>query len=949
MIFFSELAEAAGNRARAMAAAPVEKKAAAFALVVNLTGIPKNTSQATAAAAAACLPGFTTSNVVKQQGWWNFGTPAEATLAAPHLLATFPGSTAKGRPNVVPHLAYIAVPVGGAPPAPVGGAAPAAKATTHVAGTKWHLRSLTSKAGVALNGKVVEVVPSASTSGRVTVKLAGSGSIVTVKPLNLVPLPGASCTHTLTKCATFNPTFSCDGCGAAPMPQGASMYSCRACNVDLCMWCSTAAQRPLWEFEDGSAAGSGTWVAIGDAVSSVLEAAFALQPPPDISLVIAKRPYLLSVSSMSQCNVSTNTTRALRRQGVGAKAKQKKKKKKKKKMPAAAAAATPPATWEYEDGAADSGVWCACDSTAGSALEAAFAQPLQPDVTLTIGGKPYTFSVTSMRQTNVATGFTRALRRHAGGAQPKAKVKKKKPAAAAAAAASPAAVWEYENGNAGSANWCACSEGVVTPLEAAFAQPLQPDVTLTIGGKPYTFSVTSMRQTNVATGFTRALRRHAGGAQPKAKVKKKKPAAAAAAAASPAAVWEYENGNAGSANWCACSEGVVTSLEAAFALPLQPDVTLAIGGTTYSFSVSSLTQQNTTTGFTRALRRHAGGAKPKVKVKKKKKAAAAAAAAASPAAAWFYEDDNPGSGNWKSCDEGAAAALEAAFALPLQPDVTLAIGGTTYSLSVSSLTQQNTTTGYTRALRRQAGGAKKKPVKKKQPPVPPPAKKPAAAPQPQVPCLQYEDGNVGSGDWKPFSSSIAAAVEGALATTPLPANLTVSIHGKSYVLDLTHPMSQTNVSTSFVRSIRRMLWEYEDGSRDSGNWKAFDGPSATLLTGAFSQVPAPTSVSLSIAGPSSHVVRFSAMTQTNATTSFVRNIRHHANAAKKGSFSGLPSHWSPMSSQLEIVDLASGSAEYKKVLADFQKTGCTGKTILAIKRIQNPVRSWRCDAASLAY
>jgi hypothetical protein len=338
-----------------------------------------------------------------------------------------------------------------------------------------------------------------------------------------------------------------------------------------------------------------------------------------------------------------------------------------------------------------------------------------------------------------------------------------------------------------------------------------------------------------------------------------------------------------------------------------------------------------------------------VKVKKKKKVAAAAAAAASPAAAWFYEDDNPGSGNWKSCDEGAAAALEAAFALPLQPDVTLAIGGTTYSLSVSSLTQQNTTTGYTRALRRQAGGAKKKPVKKKQPPVPPPAKKPAAAPQPQVPCLQYEDGNVGSGDWKPFSSSIAAAVEGALATTPLPANLTVSIHGKSYVLDLTHPMSQTNVSTSFVRSIRRMLWEYEDGSRDSGNWKAFDGPSATLLTGAFSQVPAPTSVSLSITGPSSHVVRFSAMTQTNATTSFVRNIRHHANAAKKGSFSGLPSHWSPMSSQLEIDDLASGSAEYKKVLADFQKTGCTGKTILAIKRIQNPVRSWRCDAASLAY
>ena len=64
--------------------------------VVYLKKLPKGSSKAKAAAAAAGLTGFTTSNVVNQQAWFNFTTAAQAAAAAPHLLASFPGSQAKG-------------------------------------------------------------------------------------------------------------------------------------------------------------------------------------------------------------------------------------------------------------------------------------------------------------------------------------------------------------------------------------------------------------------------------------------------------------------------------------------------------------------------------------------------------------------------------------------------------------------------------------------------------------------------------------------------------------------------------------------------------------------------------------------------------------------------------------------------------------------------------------
>ena len=64
-------------------------------VAVHLIKLPPGSSKSKATAAAAGLPGFTRSNVMKQEGWWNFKTPAQAKAAIPHLLIAFPGSEHK--------------------------------------------------------------------------------------------------------------------------------------------------------------------------------------------------------------------------------------------------------------------------------------------------------------------------------------------------------------------------------------------------------------------------------------------------------------------------------------------------------------------------------------------------------------------------------------------------------------------------------------------------------------------------------------------------------------------------------------------------------------------------------------------------------------------------------------------------------------------------------------
>jgi RNA recognition motif-containing protein len=79
--------------------------------VVHLIKLPPGSSKKKAAAAAAGLDGFTNSNVVKQKGWWNFSTPAQAEAALPHLLAAFPGSQTKGSGTILPAVVAVTPPV----------------------------------------------------------------------------------------------------------------------------------------------------------------------------------------------------------------------------------------------------------------------------------------------------------------------------------------------------------------------------------------------------------------------------------------------------------------------------------------------------------------------------------------------------------------------------------------------------------------------------------------------------------------------------------------------------------------------------------------------------------------------------------------------------------------------------------------------------------------------
>ena len=68
--------------------------------------------------------------------------------------------------------------------------------------------------------------------------------------------------------------------------------------------------------------------------------------------------------------------------------------------------------WEYFDH-----FWRAYDAPTSAALENSFAAPAGPPFSFLINGRPYDVDFTSMAQTNLASGFSRPVRR-AGGAAP---------------------------------------------------------------------------------------------------------------------------------------------------------------------------------------------------------------------------------------------------------------------------------------------------------------------------------------------------------------------------------------------------------------------------------------------------------------------------------------------------------------------------------------------------
>ena len=155
--------------------------------VVNLIRLPKGSSKAKAAEVAAGLTGFTTSNVVKQKAWFNFTTAAQAAAAAPHLLASFPGSRAKGvHASAVPRLNP---PVAMAVAVAVAVAVPVAVPVFAVGDTCVIIK-MTSASDLLLNGTTATVTTPLDASGRIIVQLSGGPPIkmIAVKPENLVKM-----------------------------------------------------------------------------------------------------------------------------------------------------------------------------------------------------------------------------------------------------------------------------------------------------------------------------------------------------------------------------------------------------------------------------------------------------------------------------------------------------------------------------------------------------------------------------------------------------------------------------------------------------------------------------------------------------------------------------------------------------------------------------------------
>ena len=72
-------------------------------------------------------------------------------------------------------------------------------------------------------------------------------------------------------------------------------------------------------------------------------------------------------------------------------------------------------------------------------------------------------------------------------------------------------------------------------------------------------------------------------------------------------------------------------------------------------------------------------------------------AARAPGVVWQYEDDQPGSGNWRDCGVYLSGRLE--FHLNDSTPFDCSINGVRYAFDFSSMTQTNTVTGFQRALR----------------------------------------------------------------------------------------------------------------------------------------------------------------------------------------------------------------------------------------------------------
>ena len=257
---------------------------------------------------------------------------------------------------------------------------------------------------------------------------------------------------------------------------------------------------------------------------------------------------------------------------------------------------------------------------------------------------------------------------------------------------------------------------------------------------------------------------------------------------------------------------------------------------------------------------------------------------------WQWEEGATGSEDWKYFSAAVASALDVAMTTG-QKIVTHIRGGTTYSIDIATMQQTNTVSSFVRRTR----------------PTPPRpnARKRSRNPFTVGASVRMKAGSrlpsgmgityttlgtvyavVGVGtcrvQWAVSSSVLssvslssdlelapaapapASAPHPAPPVPPPPAAAAASGGGRS----------QRTAPPAAPGAVPLSVWEWEDGSRGSGDWKAYDAATDALLVGG-SRFP--TSLQLTVRR-FAYTVDFAALTQTKSATGFVRNIRRRASA-----------------------------------------------------------------------
>jgi len=199
---------------------------------------------------------------------------------------------------------------------------------------------------------------------------------------------------------------------------------------------------------------------------------------------------------------------------------------------------------------------------------------------------------------------------------------------------------------------------------------------------------------------------------------------------------------------------------------------VSAGSSTYALDFGACTQTKLSTGFKRQIRKQQQGGSP---TSPPKAALPPSAQRSASTCVWEWEDDPQGTGKWRKYDDAAQAAINAAASAGKR---SIQLGN--YTISLTSMTQTKSATGFSRSIRKGSTIA-----------VPPPASSLEAAS-----VWSWEDDPQGTGKWRKYDDAAQAAINAAASAGKR------SIQLGSYMVDLT-ALTQTKIATGFSRKIRR--------------------------------------------------------------------------------------------------------------------------------------------------